>query len=308
LPFDATLLTAKLEALQVDNDRLDNRSAAKRDASKRLSYVPRNAAKQFAATTTNNYDPAPVKEVKRASSTAERRKPSFTADGKPIVNPKQLRAALNIGMTESEATRAIASVPPRRPSAGSDHHHKSKRISQVLVADEAAQLQRSASTRAYRPGDAAKRNAEKKRRSQSLQQQPQQGKLIAIKHGSQTTYERETVPGLRTHHLEHIESALESSDEDQPIGSYRPKLIHYDRPDWSQASQCGEDMHRLLHFGHKEDSRGLPNGQPAPRPKAHRQRSAGTVSETLISDAVSKIKQEEKARRRRSLLGLFKRS
>jgi hypothetical protein len=301
-PFDATILCAKLAALQLPPNTNQSRSVKKRDASKRLSYVPQHAAKHFASTTTPMASEKAA-DVQRAKSAVQQRKPSFTADGKPFPNPKILRASLAIGMSESEATtnawdglgRLLRTEAPRKSTEG-------QRPGPSASAERLDDALKCTTSGGYLPGDAARRNAIK-RRSQHIMQP--QGTLIKPKHGSQTTHERV----LAAPHPEGPAAIDEEDDEALPL---RPKILSSDRPNWTQESQCGEDMDRLLHktFGYSKSKIG--EAQPAAtttsRPNAARMRSTGSAPENLISNAVSRIKKEEKGRRRRTFIGFFKRS
>ena len=262
----------------------------------------------------------------RTASTAQYRKPSLSsgmtasADGRPCLNPKQLHAALGVGMSESEATASAHAedAQPRRsdslrPRASNDSSGS-----------------RRAATSGYRPGDAAIRNAEKRKHSEGQQQL--QGKLIAVRHGSQTTYERDYSPVARQHDLAPIfginredDFAATTTEEDS-----RPRfLTSADRPDWTQQSQCGDDMRNLLDrtFGsqrtkHREAARAALTVEVPGRPAMPRSGSTQSTPENLITEAVSRIqaqekqqckreqemeKEREKAKKKKNILGLFRR-
>ncbi|KAK5704668.1 hypothetical protein LTR17_021670 [Elasticomyces elasticus] len=302
--FNPNILTAKLQALQFEDIYIE--PAAKRDPSKRASYVPRNAATVFAATTT----PAPrqgVSDVRRAKSVVQRQKPAFTAVGDFCINPKQLHAAMNMGMTATEAAANIAAIPGP-PSASTEKQRRSSsndKIRQQRQVDTVPE--RRASAGAYKPGDAAKRNAVRRHSVQP----PAQGKLVTFTHGPQTAYEREAVFSSG--------SAILDNDEDHHVELHhaelhRPAIRPQDRPNWAQQSQCGEEVHHFWRHSKAPHAEGGSDGSrhhifdgPKPaRPQAPRQKSLNSIPENLVTDAVSKIKKEEKANRRRSIVSFFR--
>jgi len=226
------------------------------------------------------------------------------------MNPKQLQAALNLGMSEREAAMNVVPVSaplssevdePRIPSTG-----ERKRCESA----PAEKPRRSASGRGYKPGDAAKRNAAHKRRSlqpQPLGQSPPQGKLLAVSHGFHTTYEREPVPGAGI-------PAIETKENVPDVALQRPHLKPHDRHNWAQESQCGDDMrHFFRHSGadksstehHEGDGQYAADAWKPTRSNLTRQKSASVVPENLITEAVKHIRKEEKAKRRRSIVGFF---
>ncbi|KAK5678984.1 hypothetical protein LTS10_008639 [Elasticomyces elasticus] len=301
--FNPNILTAKLQALQLEDIHIE--PVAKRDLSKRASYVPRNAANVFAATTT----PAPrqgVSDVKRAKSVVRRQKPAFTADGNPCINPKQLHAAMNMGMTATEATANIAAIPgPSSASAEKQRRSSSNdKIRQQRQVEDAPE--RRASAGAYKPGDAAKRNAVRRHSVQP----PAQGKLLTFTHGPQTVHERDAVFSSG--------SAILDNDDDHHAELHhaelhRPAIRPQDRPNWAQQSQCGEEVHHFWRHSRAPPADAGPDDirhhildrKPA-RPQAPRQKSLNSIPENLVTDAVSKIKKEEKAKRRRSIVSFFR--
>ncbi|TKA64754.1 hypothetical protein B0A55_10192 [Friedmanniomyces simplex] len=295
---DATVLAAKLKALQLEEvDNEPRPPTNKPDPSKRASYVPRNAAKVFAATTTPAQNNG-ANHMKRAKSLAHRQKPVFAADGKPCINPKQLHAALSLGMSENEAVANIPAVPGRRSGSGEQQRVPS-----------GSDKQRRLSESGYKPGDAAKRNAANRR---SLQPLPQ-GKHIAVMSSSHPTQESEVLlgSGSATTHSHHASHAHPHTDPH----AHRPVLRAQDRPNWAQQSQCGEEMHHFFrHQQHHPKAASAVNDaeQQAVRPThpqpPPRQRSLGAIPENLVTEAVKQIKSEERGKRRRSLVCFFRRS
>ncbi|KAK3117414.1 hypothetical protein LTR53_001253 [Teratosphaeriaceae sp. CCFEE 6253] len=314
---DAGLLAAKLQALQV----IEATSTpvpdlpSKRDPSKRASYIPRSAAAVFAATTAQAHDKTPhAQPIKGASTVAPGQRPLFTADGKPCLNPKQLQAALSLGMSESEA---IATAATRRLS---DNARQRSIDQQCAPPEHHSQPERSRSTRGYRPGDAAKRKLENKRRSMQPQHAPlpqphPQAKLIAVQHGFHTTLEPETDPGSG------VPTTHPTTDESRhPTLAPRPHLTAHDRHNWAQQSQCGDavpHIHRrrasakpIMEVDHAHDNEAQyarDGWKPTRPPPAPRQKSAGAIPEKLVAGAVERIRREGWARRRRSFVGFFRR-
>lgn len=351
------LLSKKLEALEqaANQPHRDRRHSTP----KAEVFVPRTAAQQFSATTTS-MDAAPrrVRSSKRRSHVPIEQEQQWTADGKPVVNTKTMMAALNIGMSENEAgaaegpectsfgagdrgkNEAGTAAAPKRTSSGS----RAKRSSQDRRGSlPDSGVQRSAS-RGYRPGDAAKRNAAKRASIAGTGDV----KLVAIKHGSQTVYEwienphthnrpapasdpfggdLEIVPEYRAARDREVQMPYDlpnpDDDEEQPLGTQRPRFLAHDRPHWAQQSQCGDDMrsnflHIPLHRPRDKESNAAsqstavaaPQRQSPPkRPDALRRHSSAPHQQqegTLISDAVKTIKKEERKNRRQSVMGFFK--
>ncbi|KAK4555633.1 hypothetical protein LTR86_007386 [Recurvomyces mirabilis] len=310
--FDPIVLSAKLAALQT-NDVFYAQQQPTRNAdaaAKRRSYVPRNAAQQFHNTATPMGSGNNEQAIKRARSTAERQKPMYMADGKPCVNPKRLQAALHIGMTDHEAAAAVPEVPRGYISAADRRREQIQQASPPSGAAAGTGVHRATSNAtAYKPGDAAARRNIASKRSSLPPTQPQ-GKLIAVKHGFHTTYEREST--IQTESVPHFNGASASwqATSDHPAHPQRPSIKASDRPNWTQASQCGEDMHHLLgnwKRHHKRPEAVDESAEESQQEPLQRHKSLGAAPENLISDAVEKIRREEKASRRRSVMGFFKR-
>lgn len=288
-------------------DSEEGKSAAPTQAQdamvKPAPFIPRTAAKQFAATTTPLQDDK-TKITRKPSTKQPSHKLDWTADDNPAGNPKQIFAAKAQGLSETEA----AANPQQQ----------------------------------YIPGDAAKRNRAK--RNSNLYQPeraPSNAKARAAKNGSMTTWEVQDIPSYRKS-LDDVpefrkkrdaENEMpyllpmpdDDEDRDSSLATHRPRLNPADRHDWSQRSQCGDDARHLLNLplmrkkdraqaAHADAQDASKPSMPAAgglnataRPKYLRQKSQGDLPEKLIADAVKLIKQEEKARRRDSLLGLFKR-
>ncbi|KAK5120281.1 hypothetical protein LTR85_006487 [Meristemomyces frigidus] len=329
---------------------------------KRASYVPQNAAKHFAATTTPMSTEASA-DLKRARSTKERIKPDFHPESMPTVNPKQLTAALSLGMSESEVGAAAAAAEPGAEPKGAPAHltvpaaHKTRANRQsrvVRTATEENRLRSKARSQSpdadeqvhpmssYKPGDAAKRAADR-RKSQIM---PSHGRLITVDHGATTTQHREytlefsdpkrtEIPDAfdfaiaedDAHHTDSHHHSHHFDSQQQHHVVHRPALKPHDRHNWAQESQAGDEMRHHLHRPHfgrrksssktaadREDARqaleGGSSGSNSQRPSGPaRHKSADTLPDTqaLVSDAVRLIKKEEKAKRRQSIVGFFKR-
>lgn len=300
-PFDVTLLCTKLEDHRRKLDTGRSRPQ-QRNAIPEPSYVPQNAANQFAATTT------PVRREQGAqakrSSTTSWPKSTFMADGKPCVNPKQLRAALSIGMSEAEMLATGSndpvhqSIPP--DDARSPPKERSRSRTRCSAENPVSQPSNAEKPmRSYKPGDAARRRVQ----------------YVAVKHGSMTAYERVEVPGLPA--SQGLDALIEDAEQHD---LHRPTLHAYDRPNWAQASQCGDDMRRVLDFPlrrkhhHAVPEEDVPNFTACVgaemyegRPQLTRHKSENDAPVNLVNDAVAAIKREEKAKRRQSMLGFLKR-
>ncbi|KAK5116389.1 hypothetical protein LTR62_007936 [Meristemomyces frigidus] len=285
----------------------------------------------FQATTTPR-DPN-AKRPKRASSTVERRRTLSMADAKPSVNPKQLQALLQAGMSESEASTAISEVPvrhvslrePARRSTNEQATSSGRRRETAEDVEAVSGVRRTTSTAAaYKPGDAAARRKIQNRRSLPTGPEPQ-GKLIGIPHGWRATYEREDIFPSNLD-LDALSSAAIDPSAAWPatatdIHTARPPLKPQDRPNWTQQSQCGNSTpHLLLNLRTRHHKKTAPatepvvpdagNVQKGLRPPMDQRRSYSAGMEDLVAGAVERIRKEEKeakARRRRSVLGIFRR-
>lgn len=325
------LLSKKLEALEQESNPARQ---GRRHSTPKAVFVPKTAAQQFSATTTSMDD-----DVKRSKSGKTKRRSYVpaadeqlsTADGRPVVNTKTMMAALNIGMSEAEA----ATSEPLKPaiSASGDRAKRNSSDRRGSIPDTG--VHRSTS-RGYRPGDAAKRNAAKRASMNA------DFKFVAIKHGSQTVYERvdnphkptagaelfanelEQVPEHRTARDREVEMPYDlpqpDDDEYRPLGTQRPKVLAHDRPHWAQQSQCGEDMrshflHIPVHRNRDKTDSPAQKQSAAKRPETLRRHSSAPHSSaphqqqqegTLISEAVKSIKKEERKHRRQSVMSFFK--
>ncbi|KAI7193002.1 hypothetical protein KC363_g2973 [Hortaea werneckii] len=317
-------------AAQASNMSVGASDQPARDASQRASYVPRYAARQFAATTTTATTGDDQKDaMKRAKTVKERPKPSFEA-GPRSINPKQLQARLSMGMSEVEAISAAVAAPSSgRPDLGrsnsassvekNDKKHRRTRKDRSR-SDATSDLKPKRSVRrpaappreiessentmaAYQPGDAAKRKAEK-RSSQAFPGPARPLGYVAEYSLQFTDLQAETG------------KALMEREEESQMGMRPTTLRPRDRPNWTQQSQCGDDMrHALGANWRRRKSAGDRNdalqalegsGSAAPPPRKSTSGVMGQEDQTLISDAVKQINREKKSKRRQSVMALFR--
>lgn len=302
-----------------------------RDASKRASYVPRYAARQFAATTTTATNGDEHKDaMKRAKTVKERPRPSFEA-GPRSINPKQLQARLSIGMSETEAmsAAAVAAPPSTRPDLGRSNSassvekadKKHQRSRKDRSRSDASELKTKRSVRrpgppreiessentmtAYQPGDAAKRKAEQ-RSSQAFPAPTRPLGYVAEYSLQFADLQAETGKAL-------VDRAAE---EDGQLAMRPTTLRPQDRPNWTQQSQCGDDMRHALGSNWRRRKSGDDrnealqalegSGSAAVPPPRKSTSGAMQEDQTLISDAVKQINREKKSKRRQSVMALFR--
>ncbi|PIB00960.1 hypothetical protein CB0940_01612 [Cercospora beticola] len=152
----------------------------------------------------------------------------------------------------------------------------------------------------YRPGDAAKRRT-----------MPEDNKTIF----SHDHFTNDTLQDtLLYHSLDHYSKPPLPVLEESERGSQdiqRPKLLPHDRPDWCQRSQNESSSH-LLHIF----SRSQKKGDDAYAGKRHSELPVRGLSEApkrpvvenghLIADAVKIIKDQERLRKRQSVVDFFR--
>ncbi|OQO12858.1 hypothetical protein B0A48_02322 [Cryoendolithus antarcticus] len=293
LCVDPVYLSQKLEAVQLERE---SRSRA-RNANRELE----------AAAIDQRLKSMSAAPVARTTVVA-------TADGKPVMDIKHLHALLHVDDSAKSlpASKRDSASGPNAKYSGR-HVEDSRSPPEYTTGKPPG---RSASLAGFRSGRAGK---------QSEPGQQMTTKLVAIKHGSQTAYERIEIPRIATHDVDeeqspefkigrkHDSPRLPAADmeevEDQPMGTQRPNILRHDRPHWAQQSQCGDDMRSTLQipgFGGRE-----PQGHSASkRPGFLRRHSSAPHTEqqesTMISDAVKLIKKEERNQRRQSVMGFFK--
>lgn len=204
---------------------------------------------------------------------------AFTADGKPCFNTAQILAALG------------PSPPMRHGSTAQKHRDTSRKRDPGSESDNDVVLSMD--------GPKARRRFRNEGPT----------KLVPIKHGSQTTYEIVDVPAG---------TLIEDQEQQDDEAATRPRLSKYDRPHWAQQSQNASEMHLLKSLipSHKpkkprpQSEMLLKPSTEAPavqRPSAS-VRPSNHISETLIADAVSQIKKEQRLKKLHSVSNLFRRS
>merc|ERR1711939_1233649 len=269
--------------------------------------------------------------MKRVKTVKERPKPSFEA-GPRSINPKQLQARLSIGMSETEAmSSAVAAPSSGRPDLGrsnstssvekNDKKHRRSRKDRSR-SDAASDLKPKRSVRrpagppreiessentmtTYQPGDAAKRKAEK--RSSQAFQAPSARPLGYVAEYSLQFTDLQAETG----------KALMDREEDSSMAMRPTTLRPQDRPNWTQQSQCGDDMRHALGANRRrrksaEDRNAAlqalegSGNAAAPPPRKSTSGAMGQEDQTLISDAVKQINREKKSKRRQSVMALFR--
>lgn len=287
-PFDANLLCSKLEAAILQQDDSQPQRRSQRASLSGPGYVPRNAARQFASTTTPLPPDQQSKLPQRAKSLHGTKAHIQRVDAyQSGMNPKQLMASLSIGMSESEAM-AMVEQPRRQPS-------KSKRRSlppSTKIPTDSDRATSKASTHptgsqptSYRPAEASARN--QKRRSLQHSAAVNQ----ALESAASTDQPPASLPSIASHQYADLPEflrcpldgvpefrQLRDMDNEMPYlmpmddgpavnarGSVkRPKLPEaHDRNDWCQRSQCSDDMRLLLSrpLGRKKHQRAQRAGE-----------------------------------------------
>ncbi|WPH05029.1 Hypothetical protein R9X50_00792700 [Acrodontium crateriforme] len=329
-PFDAETLVRKLE---------DHRLSLLVHERRSVGYVPRNAAQQFVNTTATLKDKQErLKKslaaetnsalLKRAASNPHRSKPNDLNNANLAINemsPKQLQAALSLRMKSGnrpgvrrESTGSIPSKPYKDDAA---------RHRELPISDHPA--------RSYKPGDAAKRNEKRRSDQHSVTNKPS-GLLNEFHFPSEADqYEYRVQRYITDETPCHDQTLSDLSEETGRKTPPRPKLTANDRHNWAQQSQCGEDMRHILHFP-RITSKNKDNAKDKSSPDSKHSLTAAAVSAplpvstsaditarrrhtyekhtadhvppaSLVSDAVQKIKTEERMNRRKSIIGFFKR-
>lgn len=201
---------------------------------------------------------------------------------------RSMFAALNLGLAELEAMtsklehettkqREFLCSRCRNPDIPDQHDHSSDTFRQ------------QASKRASMPANPSR--------------------LVAVNHGSQTAYERVDIPDEDP--PQYHAMPYGTNEEAQPSYEQRPRIQPYDRPDWTQHSQCGaaDDPAFSVPSGYIFRRR---NPQPAAAPEAEPARSSSIgypqnqQEGHLISDAVKLIKQKERRAKRKSVVDFLR--
>jgi hypothetical protein len=196
------------------------------------------------------------------------------------------------------------SVPRQRYSAERPQFLQSDR---ALAND--MQQHNSHITARYRPGDAAKRNEDKRR---SLAMVEPQSKIVAVEQqlgACGPIYHRECALdfGDRPDNAEPVDTA---EDESTPT---RPPLRPHDRPDWSQRSQYGDDVKEGFLHAHWERRSRRGKGEEEHDRSDSAMRPGSAVAEDMLGDLVDFKKREGtwkggKVRRRQSIVAFFRRT
>ncbi|QIW97285.1 hypothetical protein AMS68_002803 [Peltaster fructicola] len=264
LAVDPVLLYAKLEAAKQEQDK------ARRAAQDRKSHTKQEQQHGAQTRSAPRERRSTQKESLRRSLPLEA---EWTADGKPCYNTAKILAALD-------------ETPQRHAStSGHSRHAELLRRREDGVGTGSDSDVKPAPRRRFKSDDTA-------------------GKLVAIKHGSQTTYERVDLPG-------NVE-LLENMDDELTT---RPRLSKYDRPHWAQQSQNAVNMRSLKHAlpgsryrrSRVPPETSVPSGTGDARPDLG-ERHSSHDSETLIADAVNEIHKEQRLKKLRSVSKLFRRS
>lgn len=220
-----------------------------------------------------------------ASPPVERQKPQCTADGRPVMDHQSMLAALNLGLTELEAmTDRLERATSRqrellcsRCKTTDEHEHTNN--ASILTA------------------------------SKRVSMPPTTSHLAAVKHGSQTVYERVEVPSEDPPEYDSI--PYRANEDVNRNRLQRPPLQPYDRPDWTQQSQCGADDEAHANPFSVPSGYIFKRRNPQP-PAADAVAPAQEVQAQpqqemhLISDAVKLIKQKERRAKRRSVVDFLK--
>lgn len=156
--------------------------------------------------------------------------------------------------------------------------------------------------------DTASRNYSRRR-----SMPPSSSRLVPVKHGSQTVYERVEIPSDDPPQYHAL--SYRASEENPRSHIQRPPLQPYDRPDWTQQSQYGDDAETRANLfsvpsGYifkRRNQQTAAASEVAPAPA----RNAGVPSAPpqemhLISDAVKLIKARERRAKAKSVVDFLK--
>lgn len=228
----------------------------------------------------------------------------------PKSSPSKRDSMCPIG-NHTQPTIVTVDAPARRPAQRRRSSHrsscdKSRKLSSPSLDPAPSQ---------YRPGDAAKRRSAMeptvvKRSNVELRARPASSALAEV--------------GTRISRFLEDESRRDSSIpelDECAEPKQRPKLAPHDRPNWCQESQA-DLSHTVKLLSLKDilkESRverlrpkrsGLDFTRIVPGVESHQQTEQLPAAEGdhLIADAVNIIRQQEKRRRRRSVMGFWKRS
>lgn len=286
LPFrqrnslDVALLHSKLEShhkqLEAARESRERRSACKKGI-----YIPRSAATQFAATTTPALYAAPIKSKS--------------------LEPQRSRSlpAIYHSTNELSATDRKSSSDKTRLDLGiSQEKLKQSLLNEIvespLRSSIEGEAERCEDSREHRPDASAGR--------QTKCEYPPTKNLPPTHH--QTPRPTSVQPGMLEFPSNYRPAEAKAQNtavsKKQTVSETRNKDAvqrpKYDRPDWAQASQNGDTSLHLSHFW-SSANREL----PPPPSKIRKQRE-----QHLVADAVKIIQDEQKSKRRLSVIGFLK--
>ncbi|KAF2768090.1 hypothetical protein EJ03DRAFT_328643 [Teratosphaeria nubilosa] len=279
-PFDSEVLIAKLEAHLLEQDR---KRAAKQaaPAAARTIFVPRTAAKHSASTTTPMLHTQTDQPPRKDSANSP---PPLDIED---LNPKAVQAARSVGMSDAEILAQAAQDPHRRSTE--QPRHLDDRRNQP-----ACDVRRSTShghVGVYRPGDAAKRNGQRR----TLPVLPQQTPNATV-----SPHDYDVAADRRPDPLDAFESTDEPAETRPSLSSKRPALKFHDRANWAQESECGDGTRHLLHWRVRKASNEMGTGTGT-------KSSSPPGPENLVGEAMKQMKEERSSRRRSRVMGFFKR-
>ncbi|KAF2173080.1 hypothetical protein M409DRAFT_17028 [Zasmidium cellare ATCC 36951] len=243
----------------------------------------------------DQYDP--FKPQTRGSAKSEKHNLTRLGSKRDSMNPAQ-------NGSQNGDTSGTQSTPHRRRS--SPRTSPQKHTSPSHVVEERGRQR-------YRPGDAAKRRTMADPLPPPvhwpLEQTPVKKDLRPISFHAIT----ESRLSRFLEEEASLDAPIPEVDESL-LANPRPKLVPHDRPNWTQQSQDGDDFrHTLNSFfprpgrkaaqTNRHSSILAPFAEPkAPSPKKY----TGPQNDHMIADAVKIIQQQEKVKRRESVIGFFK--
>lgn len=135
--------------------------------------------------------------------------------------------------------------------------------------------------------------------------------LVAVKHGSQTAYERVDIPTDDPPQYHAI--SYRASEEIPRYNNQRPQLQPHDRPDWTQQSQHGGDTATRAnlfdvpsgYIFRRRNQHTAAATEVAPAQKSYIPPSPPKEMH-LISDAVKLIKAKERRAKRKTVVDFFR--
>lgn len=275
--FDPAVLCKKLEAAKLEQDAAITRRE-RRQATREGTYVPKGAPRASSSSSSLAAHTPSHHATNRPHSPPPAQQAQCTADGRPVMDHKSMLAAFNFGIAELEAMS---------DQLGQENSRQREFLcSRCKTPDVHVAEQYELSRRASMP--------------------PTTTRLVPVKHGSQTVYERVDIP---TDEPPQYHAIPYRASEDM-YRSYAPPQMPqpYDRPDWTQQSQYCEDPDARAHlftvpsgYIFKRRNQNLPaTTTVAPAPQNQPQEMH------LISDAVKLIKQKERRAKRKSVIDFLK--